>query len=261
MKDAERYADKIAKLLRKAESTTPEEAESLTEKAQELMTQYSISEELIERAKGEGRKERENIVREKFACEGSYRHGLAQILIAVSRANDCSPVYTHGTKSKAEYIYVNGFESDVERVRMLFTSLQIQAIGAMQSWWKSAREEYSYLSSSRKWAARREFMVSFGHGLDTQLAQAQREGRKAAAREAEKHGDTDADNSVAMVVRDKKAHVKDWIDQTYGRLTSRAARQYSSPGGSASISGFDAGRSADASARRGVGGSNKQLGS
>ena len=38
----EKYAEKIAKLLAKAESTTPAEAELLLEKAQSLMSQYAV---------------------------------------------------------------------------------------------------------------------------------------------------------------------------------------------------------------------------
>ena len=85
-KTSEHYADKIAKLLAKAESTTPEEAESLVAKAQELMTAYAVSEAMIDSVRGI---ERDEIGQDEYV--GIFRAAVADIGRAVARANGWRP--------------------------------------------------------------------------------------------------------------------------------------------------------------------------
>src|SRR4051794_139851 len=101
MEGSERYAEKIAKLLAKAESTTPEEAELLIGKAQQLMTEYAISEAMIDAARGVSVDEIEQC---RFAYGGFLRKDLGEIAWAVLRANDCKGVYsTMGTTIDGKY--------------------------------------------------------------------------------------------------------------------------------------------------------------
>src|SRR5688572_5573226 len=63
--------DKITKLLAKAESTTPEEAEALTAKATELMMRWSIDEAVIE-ARRVGAGKVDQVVEKKIWVSGIY---------------------------------------------------------------------------------------------------------------------------------------------------------------------------------------------
>src|ERR1051326_8295178 len=127
MTESERYADKIAKLLRKAESTTQEEAELLVQKAQELMTQYAISEELISRAKGENAKKREEIIEKTINLTGQYRNELWDIGATCARNNDCRVLIGRGSTVT---LYVIGFESEVRPAGWPFPRLEIPQLGA-----------------------------------------------------------------------------------------------------------------------------------
>lgn len=256
----ERYADKIAKLLRKAENpaVTPQEAEAFLAKAQELMTQWGIDEALI--AKAAGQEVKEEIVEEIIKYTGVYHAALFDIGWAIARANDCKSFI--GRRGSYTTQTVVGFKSDVERVKMLDTSAQIQATGALTKWW--AEQNSSYMTAMQKFKARREFLFGFANGLHTQLIAAKKKGEKAAAQsEAERAGvsATEASESVALVVKSRKERVEDWVDKQYGRSLRGVSRNYASGGRDARAAGSAAGRKADISNRGGVrGGSRGELG-
>src|SRR5947209_20571265 len=86
-------AEKIAKLRDKAEAVmgTPE-AEAFLMKAQELMTRYFISEELI--AKAAGKTVQDTITTETFTYTGIFRKALMDIGWAIVRANGCRGAMT-----------------------------------------------------------------------------------------------------------------------------------------------------------------------
>lgn len=253
----EKYADKIAKLLRKAESTTPEEAEALIAKAQQLMTEYAIDEALLAKARGE--EVTEEIVEEDITYKGVYHAALFDIGYAIALANDCRGLI--GKHGKYTRLHVIGFKSDVERVRMLDASVQIQAVGALTKWW--SEQDSSWMTAMDKFKARREFLFGFARGLGHQLTAAKVAGEKAAAKtQAERAhvSQDDAVESVALVVRSKKARVQDWMDEAYGKRLRSSSRRYSSGGHDARAAGSAAGRRADVSGRSKVGGTRRELG-
>lgn len=61
----------IQQLLAKAESTTPEEAEALTEHAERLMVKYGIEQAMLNSKKSE--KDGDKIVQETIDFTGAYR--------------------------------------------------------------------------------------------------------------------------------------------------------------------------------------------
>lgn len=243
----EKYADRIAKLLRKAETTTPEEAELLCEKAQQLMTLYAIDEAMIAKARGENAKTREKIVEARWTHKGSYHMPLMDLTEAVARANDVRVL--HRKMQNAVMVYVVGHESDVENVRMLDTSLQIQAARSMRSWYKAL--DTSWMSDMQRYKARREFMFGFAAGVGYKLLRARSEGIKQSS-------ETHTSDSVSLVLRDKKGRVDDWIDSVYGKIKAARNRQYSSGGHDAHMSGRAAGQRADVGDPR-LGGGRKEL--
>jgi hypothetical protein len=247
----ERYADKIAKLLRKAEDpgATPEESASFTSKAQELMTEYAIDEELLAVAKGEVNRKQEKVTRESIVVSGVYVKPFTDILIAIARHNDCRPIYGYSGKRGHEKLLINGFESDVRRVIMLNSSLQVQAVAALGAWWKQENADGLAPRGKHAHYAKRGFLRAFARGLDTQLVAARAKGEEAAAKNEEERGKSaeDAKAGVALAIRSKKERVDEWIDETYGNLGTKRAGHLTGGTYSGTQAGFAAGRNADAS--------------
>ena len=72
---SEAKLDLIAKLLAKAEQTTPEEAEALTEHAERLMVKYGIEQARIDERRARLGQTQEEIVKERMLFTGAYaRH-------------------------------------------------------------------------------------------------------------------------------------------------------------------------------------------
>lgn len=233
MSPEEKYAEKIAALLAKAESTTFQaEADAFIAKAQELMTQYAISEAMLDSARGV---ERDEIEQRTFTYGGFYASDKGGLTWPIVRANGCRGVYmnsgtwgstrTIGDKTfKMWYeLTVTGFRSDLDRVSLLEASLQLQMAQALNEWWKL--EDRSWMSKTENVRARRSFMEGFTHGVQTKLYEATKAGREAAARDEAARTNTTEDQateSVALVLRSRKDRVDDWMDKHYGTL--RAGR-------------------------------------
>ena len=120
-------ADKVRKLLAKAEdpAATPEEAESCTAKAQQLMTKYAIDLAMVaDPARADALTER------GWTVEGPYASHKVTIINAVARANDCRAIYAELTGGRKR-IDVVGFASDAEWVETLSRSLEVQLASAL----------------------------------------------------------------------------------------------------------------------------------
>ena len=115
-------AEKVRKLLAQAEdpAATPEEAQTFTAKAQQLMTKYAIDLAMITDAERIDR-----VVERGWRIAGPYAAHKVSLVNAVSRANDCRAIYT-SLDGGARYIEVVGFPGDVEWVETLSASLVLQ---------------------------------------------------------------------------------------------------------------------------------------
>jgi hypothetical protein len=253
-------AEKIAKLRDKAEAVmgTPE-AEAFLMKAQELMTRYFITEELV--AKAAGRNVQEEIITDTFTYTGIFRKALMDIAWSIVRANGCKAVMTEVTWSKPHRIelHVSGFKSDIERVRLLDASLQLQAAQSMQTWYREL--DTDWMSGMQKYKARREFIMGFASGLSTKLNAANKAAAQSAAKdEAVRTNTTEAEAStgVALVLRSREERVKDYYDKKYGKSLRSVTRRYSSGGAEARGAGYQAGRQANTGTT--AVGTRKQLG-
>jgi len=239
-----KYAKKIAALLAKAESTTPEEAELLTEKAQQLMAQYAIEQALVDEALGNER--REEIVRKTVEYKSSYHHGLFELGSAIGTANDCRVLLVRD-KNYTKLVLI-GFESDVDRAIMLDASLQIQMQVALRAAARrgEVRSEH-WMTAMDKFKERREFMFGFATGVARRLDRAKLAGREDYLERVVAAGaDRDETSSgMELVVRSRRDRVDDWVDQKYGEI--RTIRGGVSAGGSygAHDAGHRAGLNAD----------------
>lgn len=269
--DQEKYAGKIAKLLAKAESTTAEEAKSLIAKAQELMAQYAIEQAMVDAARGI---ERDEIQQRKVFFTGNYRRELMSLAWEILRVNNCMAVQwqTHhddgGRKAvvvrrdydgnfkahttsqkKAVVLEVTGFVSDLDRALLLETSLRLQAVSEMTTWWEQeGKAAHGWESYKRTVNIRKDFIEGFTSVVGGKLRSAYASGKSEAIKvEATRASQTEAEasNSVALVLRDRKDRVQDWYDNKYGKLGKGRASYRNTVSYSAEEAGARAGRRAD----------------
>lgn len=216
----EEYARKIAALLAKAESTTPQEAELLLQKAAELMEKYRIDQAMIDAAAGKRTQTNDPIVQEEFVAVGIWRFPIGLMMRLALQHNGIQTVklIDPGWREIGGKVYKQtevrsavGYKSDIDRVRMLLTSLQIQMMRAELAWWDEYSYLYSHESNSKQHVARRGFMFGFAQGAGEKIKAGIDAGRKTA--EAE-HGS----DSVALVLRPRELMVKDEFQKLFPSL-------------------------------------------
>jgi len=157
----ERLLGRIRALLAKAESTEfAEEAEALSARAQQLMAKYSIDHALL--AAESGRTEAPG--GRRIAVDNPYEAPKATLLQTVAQANRCRVVWSR----ELGLVTVIGFPADLDAVELLFTSLLVQANGAML---RAGARKDSY-GRSRTRAFRQSFLVSYAVRIGERLAEA-----------------------------------------------------------------------------------------
>lgn len=221
MNDTAKYEERIAALLAKAESTTPEEAELLTAKAEELMIKYGIEQAVID-AKRLGNTAPEKIVTEKIYFTGIYSAGMVMMghyvatalgqLRTLQSKNNTRFNPATGKREKADVLYVIGFESDVKQAVLLITSLQLQAVSAMAAWWRTF-DEARYLTGMEKFKEKRQFVISFGAGASERI----KETRRRVVQEETAKG-----TGTELVLVDRKSQVDRFTEDKYNPRTTRS---------------------------------------
>ncbi|MFJ6856759.1 DUF2786 domain-containing protein [Streptomyces werraensis] len=160
-KPESRMLGRIRALLAKAEATGfPEEAEALSAKAQELMARHSVDEALL--AARAAVTEGPDAVR--IGVDPPYEQAKAVLLDAVAAANHCRAVWNEAFG----FSTVVGFAFDLEAVELLYTSLLVQATGAM------TRAEAAQRAGGRKRTKtfRQSFLAAYAHRVGVRLAAA-----------------------------------------------------------------------------------------
>jgi hypothetical protein len=157
----ERLLGRIRALLAKAESTEfAEEAEALSARAQELMAKYSIDHALLAAESGQT----EAPGGRRIAVDNPYEAPKATLLQTVAQANRCRVIWSR----ELGLVTVIGFPADLDAVELLFTSLLVQANGAML---RAGAKKDAY-GRSRTRAFRQSFLVSYAIRIGERLAQA-----------------------------------------------------------------------------------------
>lgn len=231
---------RVRGLLTKAESTEfADEAEALTAKAAELVAKYGIDQALLAAA-GKTRDEIGTLVIHVATPYALDKDGL---LYAVSVALRCKGI-KRKLRDGGYRVTVVGFQSDLERVELLYTSLLTQGIGQLTHIRPTNGE--STTSYRKSWFAG--FAVTIGERL----------------REAERRAAADADSarvgtgctSTALVLVDRQSRVEQAYDEMFPK--ARSARSRSLRGG-----GYGDGRAAGQRADLGnarVGGRKEAIG-
>jgi hypothetical protein len=155
---------KVRALLAKAEAegVTPPEAEALTAKAAELMARYGIDAAMAA-VRGNVRATPTNKV---FDISAPYAQPKAHLLHVVAKALHCESI-TLGTRGPDDRVHIFGFESDIQQVEMLYTSLLLQMSHA------TARHPIPRgLVGRQIMAERRSYMLGFSSGVKPRLEEA-----------------------------------------------------------------------------------------
>jgi len=229
---SEAKLDLIAKLLAKAESTTPEEAEALSEHAERLMLKYGIEQARLDALRAEAGDGREQIVQERMLLTGVYARDIRELGAGIGLAlGTVRPMY--GEAASGGILYLVGFESDVRQAKILVASLEVQAMIAMRAWWKRERDRYHWHSDGEKRRARSGFIRGFGIGAAERI----RESRAATVEEA--------GSGTDLVLASRKEKVDDFFDA----IPTTRARRRQGVNASALLQGRISGREAHTSGR------------
>lgn len=222
--------DLIAKLLAKAESTTPEEAEALTEHAERLMVKYGIEQARIDERRGRLGQEREEIVQERIVFTGTYARDMRELGASVALALDTvCPLHAEGAGS---LLYFVGHASDVQQARTLTASLEVQAMVAMRAWWAHQRDAYAWFTENDKRRARSGFIRGFAAGAAGRI----RESRRAIVDEA--------GSGTELVLASRRERVHEAVN----RMTTRRGRARQGADAGAFMHGHRSGRQAQTGA-------------
>lgn len=226
-----KMAERIAQLLAKAESTTPAEAEALTEAAEKLMVKYMIDQSVIDARRAKAGEASEKIVEVRMEFTGAYRPELVHLAWSVTQGlgNLRGMQYTGGSGGKVYSYWIVGFESDVAQAKLLIESLQLQAAVAVRDWWKANKGEYWWQSAYEQEKARRSFVHGFASGAGRRI----RENRQQAVQEVSK--------GTELVLVDRKVKVDAYMDEKRLRQgRARTATGFDSAAGQGYIAGQNA---------------------
>lgn len=257
---SEEVLAKVRKILAKAEdpAATPEEADTYTAKAAELIAAYGIDRALLaEHDPGSDR-----VTSRVVVLVAPYALDKSGLLSGVASALRCQAVQrtrydAAGAKEISMHLF--GFESDLVRAEVLYTSLLLQATTSLQRTQAPPWESVA--------AYRRTWLAGFTSAVVTRLRQAEtraearaedRAGRDSGTAGAfgQSQAGTSGGRSVSLVLADRSREVGRAVREEYPYLRQAGRRQLS---GSGRGSGYRAGERADLGGAR-LGGRRRQLG-
>ncbi|WP_406284200.1 DUF2786 domain-containing protein [Embleya sp. NBC_00896] len=201
-----RQLGRIRALLAKAESSEfPEEAEAFTAKAQELMTRHSIDEALIGAQEGS----RHAPAACRIGVDAPYDGAKALLLDAVADANGCQAIWS----STLGFSTVVGFDSDLDAVELLYTSLLVQATATMNR----AGSRYHESGRSRRTKTfRQTFLIAYADRIRERLTAAKEEAVAAA--------DEATDNRLLPVLAARDVAVQETTERMFPTKTTHRLR-------------------------------------
>ncbi|MDT7801811.1 MAG: hypothetical protein QOI78_5244 [Actinomycetota bacterium] len=225
MSESDPQLERIRKLLAKAEdpAVTEAEAEAYNKKAAELVARYGIDQAML----AESGASVDDIGTLTIPMNDPYSRDKASLLTSVAYPLRCRTLL-HRVGQKVESVTVFGYQSDLGRVELLFTSLLLQASTQL-----TRVRPGGFFPGESLAAYRRTWLHGFARAVHERLSLAEEEAVRTAAPGA---------RSAELVVRDRSALVQHRFDEEYGNLRSAAPRRLS---GSGYLDGHDAGTKAN----------------
>lgn len=159
--------NRIRGLLAKAESSTfAEESDTLSAKAQELMTRYAIDSAIVDAA--EGSKFDAMVVTRRIVVENPYADAKMQLMTSVAHSNGTRTV----RHAKLGLLGITGMPVDLDLCELLYTSLLVQSAQAL--------EHAGSESRTRTRGFRRAFLFGYAWRIAERLADARARADRAA---------------------------------------------------------------------------------
>lgn len=206
----ESVLSKVRKMLDLAEGSDKQgEIDAALQQASKLMARHAIEQAEIDKLR-DGDKPEQIIKRKVFvgSRKSPTSSSKGNLSVAVAETNRCR-VYRSDSlnpdTNRYEYTLVFvGYESDVDFVEMLWTSLCLQ----MDTAHDSAK------AFKREWVNGRTFRANFYAGFITEAWNRLREIKRETMREI-----TDGSTGSALVLRDRETAVQEWLDSEVGKLS------------------------------------------
>lgn len=263
-----KWATRIDALLRKAESTDNEhEAQTYAAKAAELIVMYGIEQAEIDQLRADSGQQRGKIIRHTMWFGGTYSMGtmLGAFYVIQALSDDAivcmkshNKQYDYMRVSKAEdgsydkrrgyYLFLYGYESDIEQALLLISSISIQATRAMANWWSSktpyeraVEKQYGVSDAMRK----RSYIEGYFSGAASKI------------REARREAVSEATSGTELVLVKRRDQVRAWMAEENIRVGGKS--RGSAVDGSAYRAGSVQGRRANIGQPR-SGGSSRAIG-
>lgn len=197
----DKLLDKVRAMLALAESERElghtEAADAHTATATRWMARFGIDKALAESKANTRAKPGDK----KFRVQAPYADAKRSLLAAVARAFGCQGVLLH-TRGADELLHVFGFDTDLEQVEMLYTSLLLQMGSAL------ARHPIPpYITGRSLMAERRSYMLGFVGGVSPRL--------EAAYKQAVAEADDSGTKGTALVLASREVAVKSALRDMY----------------------------------------------
>ena len=197
----------IRALLAKAEATNyPAERDAFNAKANELIARYGIDEALLAASKAE----RETVGVRDLWVEAPYARDKATLANNIYTPLGCKLIQVTGvTADKRIKLKVFGYDSDLNRAEILYTSLLIQVLRGMATVPSAGHQRTTA-------ANRRSFMAGFIVEVERRL--------RAAEERAKAEAEPTPGVSTALVLRDRSAAVQDAYEERYPKGSVRKSK-------------------------------------
>lgn len=205
---------RVRKLLAKAEAAgvTPAESEALTAKAAELMAKYGIDRALLAAERPDTDRPADRVIE----IGNPWARVQAHLLCGLAAAMRCQCVILPrgGPGSR---IHMFGFQSDLERADLLYTSILVQmwqglTVAQVPDWSRSVR------------AWRRSWLLGFASAVISRVRAAEQHAEDAAAGQGAGDG-----SRAALVLADRRQVIQHNIEREYP-VTRQARITYSGSG-------------------------------
>lgn len=226
--------NKVRKILAKAEdpAATTEEAEIYTAKAAELIASYGIDRALLARSDPSS-----DIVGDRVVVtDAPYALDKASLLAGVATQMRCRAVqrtrYQDGAKVLSLHLF--GYDSDLRRAEVLYTSLLLQATTSLARTPVPPRESAA--------AFRRSWLAGFTRAVTRRLGEAEERARRQADARPRSDPADGRTQSLALVLADRSTAVSTAVAEQYPHLRKAPGRSLSGSGGYA---GWNAGQRAN----------------
>ncbi len=220
-----RLLDRVRKLLAKAEdeSVTPPEAQALTAKAAELMAKYGIDRALLAAA----RPETDQPANRMIDVDNPWGRVKAHLLSGLGSALRCQAIMLNSSSGTKVHLF--GYQSDLERADLLYTSVLIQMWHGL-----AGAQVPAWSRSARAW--RRSWLLGFATAVISRVRAAEHAAACQATAPAAASG-----AETALVLADRTLVIRRNVEQAYP-VTRTAKVTYS---GSGYRDGYAKGQRAD----------------